>query len=103
MRRRPLLIGIAVAALAVSVACVLVVLDARWYLSCRVNGAVLQGIDCLQVTSIPKTRSEPARTLGFVPLAIAWWLATCALAGCAVAPMVARYRRRGRAAGSPAG
>lgn len=81
MRRRPLLIAIAVAALAVWLACVVIALDAHWYFSCTQNGERIGGIDCLD--SIPKTDSRPAGSIGFVPLAVAWLVALLTLTACA--------------------
>lgn len=99
MRRRWKLIACAALALSVWVACLTILLEADWYLSCERYGAQLKGIDCLSAT--PRTGSEPAGSIGFWALTIGWWLATLALAGCAVAPMVARYRRGGGAAAAP--
>ena len=100
VRRYWLLLVCAAAAAAVWLASTAIALDARWYFSCGHDGIHLGGMDCLGTT--PKTHSDPARAVGFVPLAAAWWLATLALVGCAVAPLVARYRR-GAGAGPAAG
>jgi hypothetical protein len=76
------LVALAGLAAAVWLATVAMVLTADWFLTCTVDGQQLGGIDCFQTYVLPQTESEPAAWFGFLPLAIAWLLATGTLATC---------------------
>jgi hypothetical protein len=54
--------------------------SASWYLVCEdETGHHLGGLDCFQHTFVPTAGREPARSIGFVPLFLAWSAAAFAV------------------------
>jgi hypothetical protein len=51
-----------------------------WYLACKQDGQSIGGIDCLQyLPGSAQAGSEPASSVGFVPLTLAWATASLVL------------------------
>ena len=67
--------------------------SAHWSMSCNVHGQELGGIDCLQAGTLPRTDTEPIASIGFLPLAIAWLVASAGLAACALEAGTRRLAR----------
>jgi hypothetical protein len=95
LKRHPWLIAITIGAAAVWLATAALIVSSSWFLQCTVDGQPLGGIDCFQADSIPQTDSEPARSIGFVPLAATWLAATLGLS--LLITLSVRARRRERA------
>jgi hypothetical protein len=68
--------------LAVLLAATAVFLSAGWEYGCQDRaGNHLSGIDCFQYDALPTAHSEPAASLGFVPLVATWFLAVLVISG----------------------